>query len=73
MLFIFASETNAFSLRTCVWVFIICLSLMFLTGGTRIVKLLNQKMSLLFPATHLSRWQMTIFMACFSITCRNIY
>lgn len=35
-----------------------------ITGGTRITKLLNQKMSLFFLATHLNKWQMIIFMAC---------
>ena len=64
-LFMFASQTNAFSLRTCAWIFMICLSMMYLPRGTRIVKLVNQKMSLFFLATHLSRWQMIIFYGLF--------
>lgn len=72
LLLIFASETNAVSLRTCVWIFIISLPVMCPTGDMRMF-LLNQNMSSLFLATHVSRWQMTIFMTCFSISCRNIY
>lgn len=68
---IYFGDQNVFLLGH-VWIFM-CLYMMCLPGGLRIVRLLNQKMSLFFLVIHLSRWQMTIFTACFSITCRNIY